>query len=212
MSFQTLGSCLRSVDKTQDYIDHEEGPIAQTIGKVLNDLRKQRQLSLNDLALLSGVSRSMLSQIETGRSIPSVVVLCKIARTFNVSVTDFLQTEAVDRPTLLRADETALRVSADGKCAWRTLMLNKQERKAEFYEITLRGGGIEKVASYPPGTKANLAVNKGSILVALDGMRHRLSEGDVLEFPVSVAHTYINPDHDEALLYLVLQYPHGLGE
>ncbi len=207
MSFQTLGSCLRSVDKTEDYIDHDEDSITQTIGKVLHDLRKQRKLSLNDLARLSGVSRSMLSQIETGHSVPSVIVLCKIARTFDVPMTAFLGPEVMARPVRLSADETPLRVSADGKCAWRSLMQNKPERKTEFYEITLLGGGIEKVASYPPGSKANLAVNEGLLVVVLDGVRHRLSEGDVFEFPASIAHTYINPGHDQALFYLVLQLP-----
>jgi transcriptional regulator with XRE-family HTH domain len=210
MSFHTLESCLTSVDKAEDYRAHEEGPIAQTIGKVLHDLRKQRGFSLNDLARLSGVSRSMLSQMETGRSTPSVAVLCKIARTFAVPVTAFLGAEETEHPALLSAEQTPLRVSADGKCAWRSLMATQQERKIEFYEITLQAGGIEKVASRPPGTKAILAVSAGYLLVALGGLRHRLDEGDVFEFPASVAHSYINPGHDQALLYLVLQLPHGL--
>jgi len=185
---------------------HDESLMAQSIGKVLHELRKQRGLSLNDLASLSGVSRSMLSQVETGRSIPSVVVLCKIARTFDVSVTAFLRKEDAEQPVLLSAKETPLRISASGKCAWRSLMSSKEGRKIEFYEILLQGGGMEKVVSYPPGTKASLAVNQGSLLVAIGGQRHRLSEGDVLEFPASLDHAYINPGNEKALIYLVLQF------
>ena len=198
------------MDNIEDYCDKEEGSIGQTIGNVLHDLRKQRNLSLNDLARLSGVSRSMLSQIEIGRSIPSVIVLCKIARTFHVPMTAFLGSEVIAHPVRLSADETLLRVSADGKCAWRTLMQNKLGRTIEFYEITLLGGGIDKVASYQPGSIATLAVNEGSLVVALGGLRHLLSEGDVFEFQANVFHTYINPGHDQALLYLVMQLPHNL--
>ena len=207
MSFETLGSCLRSVAETEDYNDNGEGSIALTIGHVLHDLRKQRNLSLNDLARLSGVSRSMLSQIEIGRSVPSVIVLCKIARTFDVPMTAFLGPEVIARPVRLSADETPLRVSSDGKCTWRSLMQNKPGLKTEFYEVTLLGGAIEKVSSHPPGSKATLAVNEGSLVVALDGLRHLLVEGDVLEFQANIVHTYINPNHDQALLYLVLQLP-----
>jgi len=209
MSFETLGSCLRSVAETEDYNVNEEGSIALTVGHVLHDLRKQRNLSLNDLARLSGVSRSMLSQIEIGRSVPSVIVLCKIARTFDVPMTAFLGPEVIARPVRLSADETPLRVSSDGKCVWRSLMQNKPGLKTEFYEVTLLGGAIEKVSSHPPGSKATLAVNEGSLVVALHGLRHLLVKGDVLEFQANKAHTYINPNHDQALLYLVLQLPHN---
>jgi uncharacterized cupin superfamily protein len=89
-------------------------------------------------------------------------------------------------------------------------MATQQERKIEFYEITLQAGGMEKVPSHPPGTKAILAVSVGCPVVALDGLRHRLNPGDVFAFPASVAHAYINPGHDKALLYLVLQLPHSL--
>ena len=209
MSFETLGSCLRSVAETEDYNVNEEGSIALTVGHVLHDLRKQRNLSLNDLARLSGVSRSMLSQIEIGRSVPSVIVLCKIARTFDVPMTAFLGPEVFARPIRLSAEETPLRVSSDGKCAWRSLMQNKPGLKTEFYEVTLLGGGMEKAASYPPGSKATVAVNEGSLVVTLDGVRHLLSEGDVFAFQANADHAYINPNQDQALFYIVLQLTHN---
>ena len=207
MSFETLGSCLRSVAETEDYNENEEGSIAVTIGHVLHDFRKRRNLSLNDLARLSGVSRSMLSQIEIGRSVPSVIVLCKIARTFDVPMTAFLGPEVIARPIRLSAEETPLRVSSDGKCAWRSLMQNKPGLKTEFYEVTLLGGAIEKGSPHPPGSRATVAVNEGSLVVALDGLRHLLVEGDVFEFQANADHAYINPNQDQALLYLVLQLP-----
>ncbi|MFZ4698811.1 MAG: XRE family transcriptional regulator [Candidatus Methylumidiphilus sp.] len=209
MSFQTLESYPVEAEKAESQMAHEEDPIARSIGKVLHNLRKQRELSLNDLARLSGVSRSMLSQMETGRSIPSVVVLCKIARTFDVPVTVFLGTETLESPFLVRGKETLSRVSAGGKCTWRTLTEIKRERKFKFYEISLRGGGVEKVSPHPPTTKAILAVSTGHVLLDLDGQSHRLHEGDVFEFPACVAHTYINPTHEYALLYLILQLPHS---
>jgi len=188
----------------------EEDSIAQGIGKVLRELRKQKELSLNDLAHRSGVSRSMLSQMETGRSIPSVLVLCKIARSFDVPVTVFLKAEGSENPSFISADETPLRISADGKCAWRTLMPEGPERKTEFYELTLRPGGIERVQAYPAGVRANLALHEGSLFVALNGQRHRLTAGDVFEFSASATHSYINPGNEEALAYLVLRHQQRL--
>jgi len=212
MNLQALESFYQPVDNmaSRGGSEREEGSIAQGIGKVLRELRKQRELSLNDLAQLSGVSRSMLSQMETGRSIPSVVVLCKIARTFDVPVTVFLKSEASEQPSFISGEDTPLRISADGKCAWRALMPEGQERKTEFYELTLRAGGIEKVAPYPQGVRANLAISEGSLFVALGGQRHRLGAGDVLEFSASQPHSYINPGSAEVLAYLVLRHQQKL--
>ncbi len=185
----------------------DEHSIAQAIGKVLRGLRKQRGLSLNDLAQISGVSSSMLSQMEKGRSIPSILVLCKIADGLDVPVAAFLKSKERERPKYLSADETPLRISADGKCAWRLLNPEKSEPKTEFYELTLRGGGIEKVAPYPQGVRANLAVSSGSLILSLGKQRHRLATGDVLEFSASISHSYINPGNAETVSFLVLCYP-----
>ncbi len=206
MSFQALASQLRTVDTQAINISFEESSFARKIGKVLHELRKQRKLSLNDLAGLSGVSRSMLSQIETGRSVPSVMILCKIAQTFDVPISLFLKNESDEPPTLISAEETPLLISAQGKCAWRQLTSKKKGNKIGFYEITLNPGGIKTVEPYPPETKANIVVNSGSVVVAFGNLRYPLSEGDVLEFSASVSHSYINPENKQALLYLVLQF------
>jgi len=213
MSLHALESTYQpSVTSTSELasLAKEEDSIAQGIGKVLKELRKQKDLSLNDLAQLSGVSRSMLSQMETGRSIPSVLVLCKIARSFDVPVTVFLKSENAETASFVSAEDTPLRISADGRCAWRTLMPESAERKTEFYELTLRGGGIERVQPYPQGVRANLAVSEGGLFVALNGRRHRLTAGDVFEFTASTPHSYINPGDSEALAYLVLRHQQRL--
>ncbi|NJB07060.1 helix-turn-helix transcriptional regulator [Clostridioides difficile] len=53
--------------------------INTVIAKNLNRLRNERNLSLGQLAELSGVSKVMLSQIEKGDSNPTVNTIWKIA-------------------------------------------------------------------------------------------------------------------------------------
>jgi mannose-6-phosphate isomerase-like protein (cupin superfamily) len=127
-----------------------------------------------------------------------------------VPVTVFLKLDNSDQPSFISGEETPLRISADGRCAWRSLRPEKRDYKTEFYEITLRSGGIEKVPPYQQGVRANLALSQGTLFVALGGQRHRLTAGDVFEFPASTPHSYINPDNTEALAYLVLHYPQRL--
>lgn len=57
-----------------------------SFGSYLKDLRLEKEISIRELARLSGVSNPYLSQVETGkRGIPSPPILRKIARALNTS-------------------------------------------------------------------------------------------------------------------------------
>lgn len=59
------------------------------IGERLMDLRKKRGMSMRDLAQQSGASTSLISQIETGRTNPTVAKLQNLATALGVSVNYF---------------------------------------------------------------------------------------------------------------------------
>ena len=63
---------------------------ARLIGEKLRAVRKERRLSLRELAAQSRISASMLSQIETGKRNGSVRALGKIAAALRVDVDDIL--------------------------------------------------------------------------------------------------------------------------
>jgi transcriptional regulator with XRE-family HTH domain len=56
----------------------------------LKKIREQRNLSLDQLANLTGVSKSMLRQIETGRSSPTIATIWKIANGLRLSFTTLI--------------------------------------------------------------------------------------------------------------------------
>jgi transcriptional regulator with XRE-family HTH domain/quercetin dioxygenase-like cupin family protein len=101
----------------------EQNP--STIGKKLWDARKERKMSLRELAKASEISASMLSQIETGKAFPSVRSLYKIAGALDVSLDYFFpaqQSLAQPEPELVTASrltasqmrEAMVSNSADG--------------------------------------------------------------------------------------------------
>jgi transcriptional regulator with XRE-family HTH domain len=194
---------IHSIDDTR---------MVQSIGKALRGLRKQRGLSLTDLSQFSGVSTSMLSQIENGRSTPSATVLWKIARTLDVPVSFFLDAYESSQPILVSAnDEAYWRISANGQCVWRSLIPPRHNRLVEFFEITLKAGGVEEIAPFPEGTRASLALTEGEVKVVLDGHHHTLHRGDALQFSCTMAHSYINPGHGNAVMYLVVRQSERAG-
>ena len=74
--------------------------LQKMIGANVKAARERRKLTLDAAALLTGVSRSMLAQIEKGDVNPTISVLWKIANGYKVSFTSL--TEAPERSPLHR--------------------------------------------------------------------------------------------------------------
>lgn len=78
------------------------------IGERITQLRKQQNLSQDELAKKAGVSRTIIGNYERNTNRPSIEVLIKLAKVFNVSV-DFLIGEgelaALDKDLLKRIED-----------------------------------------------------------------------------------------------------------
>lgn len=184
--------------------------LGQRVAHNLLRLRGKRNLSLDALARISGVSRAMLAQIESGRSVPSIKVLCKIAQGLKVSVAAFLDDRAFAGVAVLPAQQSKRLVSADGAFTSRALFPFDVARQVEFYELRLRGLGQEDAEAHAPGTQENLVVAQGVLEVRVNEERFLLATGDSILFYADQPHSYRNPADSEALAYLVMTYPERL--
>jgi transcriptional regulator with XRE-family HTH domain len=184
--------------------------ISQRVGQNLQRLRSKRYLSLDALARLSGVSRAMLAQIESGRSVPSIKVLCKIAKGLKVSVAAFLENRAFEGVALLPARNSKRLVSANGAFVSRALFPFDVARQVEFYELRISPLGEEESAGHGPGLQENLVVAQGVLEISVNQERYLLSTGDSILFYADQPHRYRNPADSEAVAYLVITHPERL--
>jgi transcriptional regulator with XRE-family HTH domain len=182
------------------------------LGRNLRRLRTRRGHSLERLAKLSGVSRAMLGQIETGKSTPTIGLLWKVATALDVPFANLLAADATSGTALLRRDEAKVLSSSDGRFTSRALFPFDSERRVEFYELRLAPNHREDADAHAPGTRENLVVVKGTIEIATAQERPvTLSEGDAIVFEADIAHSYRNLGSTEALLYLVMTYVEAIG-
>lgn len=78
---------------------------ARIIGKKLRAIRRERQMSLRELASSAEMSASMLSQIETGKSFPSVRSIYSIAAALQVPVDYFFPDQESGEPLSPEAEK-----------------------------------------------------------------------------------------------------------
>jgi transcriptional regulator with XRE-family HTH domain len=182
------------------------------LGRNLRRLRTRQGHSLERLAKLSGVSRAMLSQIETGKSAPTINLLWKISTALGVPFATLLDGQKINGPAVLRRDQSKVLASQDGKFTSRALFPFDGERKVEFYELRLAPLHIEHAEAHAPGTIENLVVVRGTVEIRLGReVPSNLAEGDAILFEADVPHSYRNLSDEEAVAYLVMTYVETIG-
>jgi transcriptional regulator with XRE-family HTH domain len=186
--------------------------LSAILAKNLKRLRTQRGHSLERLAKLSGVSRAMLGQIETGKSTPTISLLWKVATALDVPFANLLAAQSTSGTAVLRRDGAKVLSSSDGRFTSRALFPFDSERRVEFYELRLAPNHREDAEAHAPGTKENLIVASGAIEIATTHDRPvTLAEGDAILFEADVPHSYRNLGSTEAVLYLVMTYVEAIG-
>ncbi|MEO6358513.1 MAG: helix-turn-helix transcriptional regulator [Ferruginibacter sp.] len=66
----------------------QEDIIVQITNK-LKDIRKEKNITLQELAESAGVTKGMLSQVENNRTIPSLTVFLNIIKSMHIDINDF---------------------------------------------------------------------------------------------------------------------------
>ncbi len=67
---------------------HTDEALLKLIGNRIRELRKERELSLRDVAFKIGMEPSNLSVIENGKSNPQILTFARIASALNVGLND----------------------------------------------------------------------------------------------------------------------------
>jgi transcriptional regulator with XRE-family HTH domain len=178
--------------------------IHRHLGGRVKNLRLERGWSLEALAGASGVSRSMLSQIEREQANPTLAVTLRIAQAFGMTLGELLEMpSATSAVTVIRADDRAYHYRSEKHCRIRTLSPLNLEKDVEFYEVQLLPGGALRSAPHFEGTREFITVQKGQVQIESAGDAEVLSPGDSASYRADVPHAIINVGRNEAVMFLV---------
>ncbi|WP_255157864.1 helix-turn-helix transcriptional regulator [Siphonobacter sp. BAB-5385] len=78
-----------------------EGAFLVEVSRRIKERRTSQRLTVQELADRAGVSKGLISQIENGRSIPSLPVLFQIIQSLNSEVGDFFENLKLSEPVVL---------------------------------------------------------------------------------------------------------------
>ncbi len=185
------------------------------IGDRIKYLRQRKQMGLVELGRHTGLSASFLSQLETGRVVPTLRNLARIAMVFSKDMSYFFEPE---RPELFRILRAADR---------QRLPQSGVEDPGYFFEslghVPVDGGIAPYVAEFLPATESRqprttshvgsefLYVLSGCLRLTHEGQKEDLECGDAVFFHASTTHSYerIGAAECTALIITMQEQPRG---
>jgi transcriptional regulator with XRE-family HTH domain len=165
------------------------------IGQKLRQLRLRRKIALVDLGKHTGLSASMLSQLENGKLIPTLPTLARIAMVFDVGLEHFFADKRLRRTfSIVRKDE-------------RMKFPDRSDSPAPgyYFEVLAFGVGEKSLSAYlaefplvpeqeprehvHPGSEF-VHVIEGTLAIHYQSEEHTLQAGDSVYFDGSEPHAY----------------------
>jgi len=174
------------------------------LGNRLSSLRKRKNMTLDDLSAKSGVSKSILSQIERDLSNPTVTTISRIAYALGEKLSDFFSKIEVEEESSIESPkETPSITSKDGLCELRILGAGETVNWLQWYILEMKPKGILDSGSHGPKTFENLTVIDGQIEVNCGESKEKLSKGDTFRFQSNREHTLKNISKQRAQVLMV---------
>jgi transcriptional regulator with XRE-family HTH domain len=156
----------------------------------LKEARRAKGLSLEAVANLSGVSRSMVSQIERGESSPTISTLWNLTRALQVDFAGLLEdSDTADQIEILRQAEVPSIDNMGQNCRIRILSPPEEAGGHEVYDIQFDKDGALNSQPHARGAREQLTVLDGTVHVTSGTAVSELQQGDTARYAADVAHS-----------------------
>lgn len=196
MSDSTATVSKESTQKTQVDTETTERFIAEKhIGERIKRLRLKKSMGLVELGRHTGLSASFLSQLETGRVVPTLRNLARIAMVFSKDLSYFFEAEPQAMFRVHRRKER-VRLPQTGVDSptyfFESLgyMVPDRHMDPYFAEFIPLGAHQEPKAHMHPGYEF-LYVLDGELSLQHGENRCTLEQGDAVYFDSTTAHSYV---------------------
>ncbi|WP_039656499.1 helix-turn-helix domain-containing protein [Clostridium tyrobutyricum] len=179
--------------------------VTSAIAKNMKQLREKRKLSLDAAASLTGVSRSMLAQIEKGDVNPTISVLWKIANGLKVSFSSLVEREASATSVIPNETITPL-VEDEGRYINYPIFPFDEKKLFESYRIVIKPKGFLSASPHLEGTEEYLTVFAGEVEIGTGEEAYLLKTGDSIRFKADTEHHYKNIGAETVQLNMLIYY------
>ncbi|MGM1047558.1 MAG: helix-turn-helix domain-containing protein [Bacillota bacterium] len=176
------------------------------LARNLKAFREKEKLSLEKVSQLSGVSKTMIGQIERGESSPSLTTIWKIANGLKISFTSLINNPQPDTKVVLR-NEIQVLSEDNGRYRVFPYFPFQEDRRFEVYSVEIEKEGLLSSDSHREGTEEFITVFDGEVTIRVSEGEYKLKSGDSIRFRADRPHTYYNSGETLTRLSMTIYYP-----
>ncbi|NTV77569.1 MAG: helix-turn-helix transcriptional regulator [Clostridiales bacterium] len=165
--------------------------INKNIAINLRKFRLGKNMSLDETAEQTGVSKSMLAQIERGEANPTIEILGKIVSGLRVEFSELLEAPKLET-FYISKEEMIPTKQMPGQYAIYTYFPYEKNRQFEIYGIEIYPGACYYSGSHGERTTEYLTVASGTLTFILRGQEYIIHQGDAFRFDSDQEHWYCN--------------------
>ena len=183
-----------------------EDDVSLRLSRAVKQRREAAGFSLRMLAARSGISPSMISDIERGTKSPTVTTVVRLARALGVTAAALVDggTGLAPRIRVLRGGDGA---AGEHPARWKSLGPAAPGSRIDFVRYHIPPSTVLGPATaHAPGTIEHMHVATGTVRVTVGDETAELAAGDGCSCRTDAPHAIENPDPSaEALIYLIVE-------
>ena len=174
----------------------------------LKNLRQSLRLSLSEVSERTGVSKSMLGQIERNESSPTVSTLWKIATGLQVSFTSLMERHEQGIRIVHESEMTPV-INDHGRFRLYPVVPIRADRTFELVDLELERGAVSDSYPHAEGTEEIVLVYQGELEILLGEKkeeRYSVPQGSVISYQADQFHTYRNLSSGVTRAAMIINY------
>lgn len=192
MTSTAIPDTVETFDDPESAFADAAASTVQAIGARIRKLRIDRDKTLQSLADATGLSASLLSLVERGKTSPSIGTLVAVSHALGVHMSDLITSDSVDtRAPVCRVDEQPVFESKGGGHR-RRVAADDRVRGVEIAENTFAPGGTSALSALHHGGYEYGLLLEGELTITVDGEDHVLRPGDMISYDSTRPHRITN--------------------
>jgi transcriptional regulator with XRE-family HTH domain len=164
----------------------------EELGKRIKRARESRRLTLKAVEGSSGISATHVSEIERGRTSPTLGALLRIARALGKDPAYFVEDEELADVSRLAREDRLRESLPEGAGTIDRLTAGIPGGCLQACYSVLAPGGRHRAEPHSHDGDEAAIVLAGSVVFTVDGQSHRLSAGDAIHVRADAPHAYTN--------------------
>ena len=175
----------------------------EQLGERVRLVRKECGFTLKQLERISGFSATHISEIERGKTSPTIGALIRISKALEKDASFFLEEEKLNEVAVVRRDEREPLPEAASKVRGEYLSPGIPGGRLNAYMIHLDPGDTKDIVYSPHAGEEGILVVQGRVEVQVGDRSFKAETGDTVHYPSNQPHGFRNLGNEEAQLILI---------